>query len=81
MSRILGISEIQNILPHRYPFLMVDRVQLEDDSTEITAIKNVTTNEVHFMGHFPGNPIMPGVVQLEAILQAGSIAFKNHTGW
>jgi 3-hydroxyacyl-[acyl-carrier-protein] dehydratase len=78
MSQILGITEIQELIPQRYPFLMVDRVQLEEDTTELTAIKNVTTNEIQFMGHFPGNPIMPGVLQLEAVLQAGTIAFKRH---
>ncbi len=77
MSQLLGIAEIQELLPHRYPFLMVDRILLGEDPSELTAIKNVTTNEVHFMGHFPGNPIMPGVMQLEAVLQAGSIAFKK----
>lgn len=78
MSQILGISEIQKLLPQRYPFLMVDRVQLGENSTELTAIKNVTTNEMQFMGHFPGNPIMPGVLQIEAVMQAGMIAFKKH---
>jgi predicted hotdog family 3-hydroxylacyl-ACP dehydratase len=58
------------ILPHRYPFLMIDRV-IEVGGNRIVAIKNVTANEPHFQGHFPGHPIMPGVLQLEAIAQGG----------
>ena len=79
MSTILGITEIQEILPQRSPFLMLDRVQLGEESTELTAIKNVTTNEIQFSGHFPGNPIMPGVLQVEAMKQAATIAFKRST--
>jgi beta-hydroxyacyl-ACP dehydratase FabZ len=77
MSQILSISEIQELLPQRYPFLMLDRVQLSDNSQELSAIKNVTTNECQFMGHFPGNPIMPGVLQVQAMMQAATIAFKK----
>ena len=80
MSKILSITEIQELLSHRYPFLMIDRIELGDTDTELRAIKNVTTNEVHFSGHFPGNPIMPGVLQVEAVLQAGAIAFKKTLG-
>ena len=80
MSQILSITEIQELLPHRYPFLMVDRIELGENSSELRAIKNVTTNEVHFTGHFPGNPIMPGVMQIEAVLQAGTVAFKKASG-
>lgn len=79
MSNILSISEIQELIPHRYPFLMVDRIELGETPHEIKAIKNVTTNESQFTGHFPGNPIMPGVLQVEAVLQAGTIAFKKAT--
>jgi UDP-3-O-[3-hydroxymyristoyl] N-acetylglucosamine deacetylase/3-hydroxyacyl-[acyl-carrier-protein] dehydratase len=65
------------ILPHRYPFLMVDRVT-KIDGNFITAIKNVTLNEPYFQGHFPGHPIMPGVLQLEAIAQvAGILMLRN----
>ena len=60
------------ILPHRYPFLMVDRVTQIEGNT-ITAIKNVTINEPYFQGHFPGHPIMPGVLQFEAIAQVAGI--------
>ncbi|MCM8536740.1 MAG: 3-hydroxyacyl-ACP dehydratase FabZ [Lentisphaeraceae bacterium] len=77
MSQILSIAEIQELLPQRYPFLMLDRVQLGETSQELAAIKNVTTNECQFMGHFPGNPIMPGVLQVEAMLQAGTVALKK----
>ena len=59
-------------LPHRYPFLMVDKV-IEISQHEITAIKNVTANEPHMQGHFPGNPIMPGVMILESLLQTGGL--------
>ena len=68
----LSIERIQELLPHRYPFLLVDRVvELSDD--KIVAIKNVTINEPFFQGHFPGVPIMPGVLQIEAMAQAGGI--------
>ena len=69
-------SEILDILPHRYPLLMVDKV-MECTHNEITAIKNVTANEPHFQGHFPGNPIMPGVMMLECLLQAGALLASN----
>lgn len=65
-------------LPHRYPFLMVDRVRNIELGRSISAIKNVTMNEPHFSGHFPENPVMPGVLVLEAIAQAGCIlAFET----
>ncbi|MCG6950084.1 MAG: 3-hydroxyacyl-ACP dehydratase FabZ [Acidobacteria bacterium] len=64
------ISEILSVMPHRYPFLLVDRV-LEMDDTKIRAVKNVTVNEPHFVGHFPEVPVMPGVLVVEAMAQAG----------
>jgi 3-hydroxyacyl-[acyl-carrier-protein] dehydratase len=67
----LDIHEILKILPHRYPFLLIDRVLDFERKERIVAIKNVTINEPFFMGHFPGLPIMPGVLIVEAIAQAG----------
>ena len=67
----LDIGEIQRILPHRYPFLLIDRVIDVTRKQRIVALKNVTANEPFFMGHFPGFPIMPGVLIVEAIAQAG----------
>lgn len=69
---VYDINQIERILPHRYPFLLVDRVVAMDKQT-ITGIKNVTLNEPYFTGHFPGNPVMPGVLQVEAMAQVGGI--------
>jgi 3-hydroxyacyl-[acyl-carrier-protein] dehydratase len=74
---IITIEEIKKLIPHRYPFLLVDRV-LDIGDKWIKCIKNVTANEEFFNGHFPGNPIMPGVLQVEALAQAGVIlTMKN----
>jgi 3-hydroxyacyl-[acyl-carrier-protein] dehydratase len=67
----MDIVEIMAILPHRYPFLLIDRVIDMERKTRIVAIKNVTVNEPHFVGHFPDYPIMPGVLTIEAMAQAG----------
>jgi len=67
----MDIVEIMSILPHRYPFLLIDRVVEMERKKRIVALKNVTANEPHFTGHFPDYPIMPGVLMVEAIAQAG----------
>jgi 3-hydroxyacyl-[acyl-carrier-protein] dehydratase len=70
---ILDVVEIQKILPHRYPFLMVDGVLELERLKRIVGVKNVTINEAHFQGHFPGRPVMPGVLIIEALAQAGGL--------
>lgn len=78
MSTTMDIIEIQQYLPHRYPFLLVDRVLECEPGKQIVAIKNVTFNEPFFAGHFPKLPIMPGVLIIEAMAQAAAIlAFKT----
>ena len=67
----MDILDIMSILPHRYPFLLIDRILEAEPRKRIVAIKNVTINEPHFQGHFPDYPIMPGVLMVEAIAQAG----------
>jgi 3-hydroxyacyl-[acyl-carrier-protein] dehydratase len=74
----LSSTDIQAILPHRYPFLLVDRVEELEIGKRVVGIKNVTINEPFFQGHFPGRPIMPGVLIIEAMAQVGGIlAFKS----
>ena len=70
---ILDINKIREIIPHRYPFLLVDRIIFLEPGIKGTGYKNVTTNEPFFQGHFPGNPIMPGVLIIEALAQLGCI--------
>ena len=78
MAELIDIEEIQQYLPHRYPFLLVDRVIEIELGKYIKAYKNVTTNEPFFMGHFPGKQVMPGVLILEAMAQAsGILGFKT----
>ena len=71
-GKVLDINTIQKILPHRYPFLLVDRI-VESTDKKIIGLKNVTINEPFFQGHFPGHPIMPGVLILEAMAQVGGV--------
>jgi UDP-3-O-[3-hydroxymyristoyl] N-acetylglucosamine deacetylase/3-hydroxyacyl-[acyl-carrier-protein] dehydratase len=70
---VLGINVVLRILPHRYPFLMVDRIVDCLSENKCIAMKNITINEPYFSGHFPGHPIMPGVLQLEAMAQVSSV--------
>jgi beta-hydroxyacyl-ACP dehydratase FabZ len=72
MKQKLSIGEILNLLPHRYPFLLVDKI-LEQEENKIVGVKNVTINEPFFQGHFPGHPIMPGVLIIEAMAQTGGV--------
>ena len=69
----MDIKEIMNIIPHRYPFLLIDKV-IKIEENKITAIKNVTANEYYFQGHFPTEPVMPGVLIIESLAQAGAVA-------
>ncbi|KTC78047.1 3-hydroxyacyl-ACP dehydratase FabZ [Legionella brunensis] len=73
MSEVINIAKILDLLPHRYPFILIDRVMEYKVLEYLIGIKNVTINEPFFIGHFPGNPIMPGVLMLEALAQAGAI--------
>jgi 3-hydroxyacyl-[acyl-carrier-protein] dehydratase len=78
MKHVMDIHEILKFLPHRYPFLLIDRVIEMDMGKSLVAIKNVTMNEMFFNGHFPNRPVMPGVLILEAMAQAGGVlAYKS----
>ena len=74
------IHLIQDILPHRYPFLLVDKVRDIDGTSSAVGIKNVTMNEPHFQGHFPGTPIMPGVTIVEAMAQTAAVMVGTSLG-
>lgn len=78
----LDITAIRALLPHRYPFLLVDRVVEFEANKRVLAYKNVSNNEPFFNGHFPGYPVMPGVLVIEALAQAGGLLtqLSNHTG-
>ena len=77
-EKIYNIDEIMKMLPHRYPFLLVDKLIVEEPGVKGVGIKNLTMNELFFQGHFPGNPIMPGVLQIEAMAQtAGCIVMAE----
>lgn len=70
---LMDVSEIQKILPHRYPFLLVDYIEELEPGKRIVGVKNVTMNEPFFPGHFPGAPVMPGVLIIEAMAQVGAV--------
>ena len=72
----MDIKEIMDIIPHRYPFLLIDKV-IKIEENKITAIKNVTANEYYFQGHFPTEPVMPGVLIIESLAQAGAVALLS----
>ncbi len=74
---MLENTDIQKIIPHRYPFLLVDRIDELEEGKKAVGIKNVTFNEPFFQGHFPGNPIMPGVLIIEALAQVGAVAILS----
>ncbi|MBB6630311.1 3-hydroxyacyl-ACP dehydratase FabZ [Clostridium algidicarnis] len=74
---MLDIKEIQEIIPHRYPMLLLDRVDEMEPGKRVVAIKNVTINEQFFQGHFPVEPVMPGVLMIEALAQAGAVAILS----
>jgi beta-hydroxyacyl-ACP dehydratase FabZ len=79
-NRMLDVKEILNHLPHRYPFLLVDRIVEIDGDRKIVGIKNVSFNENFFQGHFPNRPVMPGVLICEAMAQVGAIFAHNARG-
>ncbi len=80
-SGVQDVNEVMSVLPHRYPFLMVDRIlSTESDHSKCTGVKCVTINEPYFQGHFPGHPVMPGVLQLEAMAQVASFMFLKQVG-
>jgi 3-hydroxyacyl-[acyl-carrier-protein] dehydratase len=77
-GKVLDINVIQKILPHRYPFLLVDRIiSVDENATKVVGLKNVTINEPFFQGHFPEHPIMPGVLIIEAMAQVGGVGALN----
>ena len=77
---VIGINEIKRLIPHRYPFLMIDKVIDLTIGIKATGIKNVTFNEPHFMGHFPEQPVMPGVLVVEAMAQTAAVLVAKTLG-
>ena len=77
-SKTLQIHEILDVLPHRYPFLLIDRILETDGATYMVGLKNVTINEPFFQGHFPDHPVMPGVLLVESLAQAGVVLLLSN---
>ena len=80
LAPALDVNKIMKVLPHRFPFLLVDRILKFEAEKEVTGIKNVTINEPFFQGHWPGNPVMPGVLILEALAQVSSLVIFGEEG-
>lgn len=74
---LLNITEIMDIIPHRYPFLLIDTIEEIEDGKRAVGKKCVSGNELYFQGHFPGNPVMPGVLIIEALAQVGAVAMLS----
>ena len=77
MKNILNVSEIKNIIPHRYPFLLKDKVEIIEEGVKGIGYKNITINEYFFQGHFPEYPVMPGVLIIEAMAQTGAVVILS----
>ncbi|MFC1679617.1 3-hydroxyacyl-ACP dehydratase FabZ [Elusimicrobiota bacterium] len=79
--RTIGTSEVQKLIPHRYPFLLVDMVEILEEKKRASGIKGITMNEEFFQGHFPGQPIMPGVLIIEALAQTACVMLMSAGGF
>ncbi|MBE6083470.1 3-hydroxyacyl-ACP dehydratase FabZ [Acidilutibacter cellobiosedens] len=77
MKNVLNVTEIKNIIPHRYPFLLVDKVEIIEEGVKGIGYKNITINEYFFQGHFPEYPVMPGVLIIEAMAQTGAVVILS----
>lgn len=78
MTKVLKVNEIMEIIPHRYPFLFADKVEIVEAGVRGVGYKNVTMNEYYFQGHYPGMPVMPGVIIIETMAQIGAVILLSH---